>query len=37
MSKEVTMNPALLLKAIAFAADKHSGQRRKDAEQFPLY
>ena len=29
------MNPAQLLKAIAFAADKHSRQRRKDAEASP--
>jgi hypothetical protein len=35
MSKEVTMNPALLLKAIAFGADKRFGQRRKDAEESP--
>jgi hypothetical protein len=37
MSKEVRMNPALLLKAIAFAfaADKRFGQRRKDAEESP--
>jgi GTP diphosphokinase / guanosine-3',5'-bis(diphosphate) 3'-diphosphatase len=29
------LNPAHLLKAIAFAADKHSRQRRKDAEASP--
>ena len=29
------MNPAHLLKAIAFAADKHRRQRRKDAEASP--
>jgi guanosine-3',5'-bis(diphosphate) 3'-pyrophosphohydrolase len=29
------LNPAHLLKAIAFAADKHRGQRRKDAEASP--
>ena len=29
------MNPANLLKAIAFAADKHSRQRRKDADASP--
>ena len=29
------MNPAHLLKAIAFAAEKHSGQRRKDVEASP--
>ncbi len=29
------MDPAELLKAIAFAADKHSHQRRKDAEASP--
>src|SRR6266576_2544254 len=29
------LNPAKLLKAIAFAADKHSRQRRKDAESSP--
>lgn len=29
------MNPAQLLKAIAFAADKHRDQRRKDAEASP--
>lgn len=29
------MNPAHLLKAIAFAADKHRNQRRKDAEASP--
>ena len=28
-------NPAQLLQAIAFAADKHRGQRRKDAEGSP--
>jgi guanosine-3',5'-bis(diphosphate) 3'-pyrophosphohydrolase len=30
-----TMNPTRLLEALAFAADKHSGQRRKDAEASP--
>jgi len=29
------LNPAQLLKAIAFAADKHSRQRRKDVEASP--
>ena len=29
------MNPSQLLKAIAFAADKHRHQRRKDAEASP--
>jgi guanosine-3',5'-bis(diphosphate) 3'-pyrophosphohydrolase len=29
------LNPAHLLKAIAFAAEKHSGQRRKDVEASP--
>ncbi len=29
------MNPAHLLKAIAFAADKHRRQRRKDADESP--
>ena len=29
------MNPTQLLKAIAFAADKHRKQRRKDAEASP--
>ena len=29
------MNPARLLKAISFAADKHRHQRRKDAEASP--
>ena len=29
------MNPAHLLKALAFAAEKHSGQRRKDVEASP--
>ena len=29
------MNPTQLLKAIAFAADKHRDQRRKDAEASP--
>jgi guanosine-3',5'-bis(diphosphate) 3'-pyrophosphohydrolase len=29
------LNPAQLLKAIAFAADKHRGQRRKDADASP--
>ena len=28
-------NPAQLLQAIAFAADKHRRQRRKDAEESP--
>ena len=30
-----TLNPTNLLKAIAFAADKHRRQRRKDAEASP--
>jgi GTP diphosphokinase / guanosine-3',5'-bis(diphosphate) 3'-diphosphatase len=30
-----TLNSAHLLKAIAFAADKHRGQRRKDADASP--
>ncbi len=29
------MNPTQLLKAIAFAADKHRDQRRKDADASP--
>jgi GTP diphosphokinase / guanosine-3',5'-bis(diphosphate) 3'-diphosphatase len=29
------LNPAHLLKAIAFAAEKHSGQRRKDVDASP--
>ena len=29
------MNPTRLLQALTFAADKHSGQRRKDAEASP--
>lgn len=36
LCKEVIpLNPAQLLRAIAFAAEKHSGQRRKDAEASP--
>jgi guanosine-3',5'-bis(diphosphate) 3'-pyrophosphohydrolase len=36
LSKEVIpLNPAQLLKSIAFAAQKHSGQRRKDVEASP--
>ena len=30
------MNPTQLLKAISFAADKHSRQRRKDVEASPF-
>jgi GTP diphosphokinase / guanosine-3',5'-bis(diphosphate) 3'-diphosphatase len=37
LRKEVIpLNPAHLLKAIAFAAEKHSGQRRKDVEASPF-
>lgn len=31
----IKLNPTILLKAIAFAADKHRRQRRKDAEASP--